>query len=668
MPPLKTIALHIGPHKTGTSYVQSQIGHHQRGLEAAGWAVLGGPTAGVDLPPNASFFLRCLLNHEDPGFAMPPVLQGLDAPELLRTFLAAHNAPHLLISAEDMSMMTRAHWQAFRQHLLPFMDEHTVIRVLMFVRHPTDWAASFRNQVTKNRHSIWPLSSFANFLDGGLGAAERVVDVWGESVKVEVHRFEDAKKEGIWPFFLQRLGLNPQDFPDAKAGRENASLPAESRLIFEHFNAGLVWPDQNRIFLLEGGVKDGCTGEEAREIWGEFGERLNDWLAARGLPVYAEMPRRLDWASPDLWSEVYVNAWKQCWPNLTPESQNGFLNAFAQLQSKSAAWHPRAQKRFKALQAWLAAGGVPVTRASKWRTAGRLFAAVLEDAWTGRRKWPATRRALPKHVQQRQPAPAPRKQPVLKPPKNWMVPPRETWRSDPFAADRFPHLRLLSFHMPKTAGTAFARSLEASALGEGVCFLSNLVFGGLEQAVQAFPEEDRTLAFANAIAAGLPADATVIHGHVLFHELLLPTLPFDRPEVLKVIWLRAPEHHVYSRYAFIQQVLMRNAPENWRQPEFAEGVFRDILDGCNQPHFRNGQSRSLSGMKLESFDFVGITEFFEQDLAQISALLQVDLHPLKANASQKPRPLKPHEIEAIRAYHDQDVALYERALALRENR
>ena len=112
-------------------------------------------------------------------------------------------------------------------------------------------------------------------------------------------------------------------------------------------------------------------------------------------------------------------------------------------------------------------------------------------------------------------------------------------------------------------------------------------------------------------------------------------------------------------------VLLQKGPSEWKSPATADSVFRDALDACMQPQTRNLQSKLFLRIPLEKFDFIGITECFDEDLAQISARLSLNLQPLRANASEKPRALTPEEITALRAYHSEDVALYNRALAMR---
>ena len=301
------------------------------------------------------------------------------------------------------------------------------------------------------------------------------------------------------------------------------------------------------------------------------------------------------------------------------------------------------------------------SKIQKWRTALRILRAVMSDAASGRKNWPAVRKAMPE-LKERMP------KDELAIQENWPIPPREEWHHDPFSAGRFPQLRVLSFHNPKTAGTAFVRCLQASSIGDGVHFISGVNFVNLHRAVRTLPVEDQSMAFANAIAAGIPADAKVIQGHVLFNSQLAKHLPWDRPEVFKVTWLRRPEDQVYSRVAFFRKVLLRNAPEVWKYPKIVDAIFREVFDGCMQPVFRNKQASLFKEISIDKFDFVGITEFFEDDLAQIGSLLSLTLKPLCANASEKSRPLTPDEVAAIREYHAEDVAIYERALAIRLNR
>lgn len=445
------------------------------------------------------------------------------------------------------------------------------------------------------------------------------------------------------------------------------------------------------------GTRDGLTAEEAIAVWNQNAVPLNNWLSSLGMPKYAFDPPLVNLNAKDLWPEACIAGWQRLHEEASPDERAFFAEAFAKLGSSELmrSLHPEARKRFERLKA-LFRGQTPTqalepnqrkSRQRKWCSAAGLMRSVVEDAVRGHRRWLATREQLDRLVadwdrqrpagQQFAAAPplaaAPPKERAKPQPKkqfqekDFSIPARENWHADPFSAEHFPALKVLSFHIPKTGGSAFLKCMEASSL-EPVCSLSQLGFAEVFEALRALPKADRGLAFANAIASGLPREAMAIQGHILFNTLLQPIL-MNRTDVMKVTWVREPMAKLHSRYAFIRQVLLSQAPAGWDRPEFADTIFLDVMASCTHPNVKNPQSKFLRGFSLEDFDFVGVTEFFEEDLGQIdSALGHPGLQPVVANTSKKPRPLTPEEIAAIRDFHAEDVALYERALALRAQR
>lgn len=437
------------------------------------------------LPPNGSYLIWKLLSKSKTLPDVPHDFQAANDPELFKRWLETCNSPHLLISAEDLSAITLADWQALRAYFQPFMDAETVVRVLIFARHPVDLASSMRNQIEKKGPSNRGIRAFTNALSRYEKLPELLSAAWGDPLSIEWHSYEEAKSAGLWPYFVRLMGLNPQDFPMTEHLEANVSVPFESRRIFHHFAEDEHRDLLSKIRKIESGTEDGLTEEEAQEVWSIAGERMNNLLVNVGLPSYEPVAGRFNLTSPDLWPSEYLAEWKRIWSELTPEQRASVVAAFEGLRKEeSGAWHPKARSRFESLRLWML--DAPPKR-DKWRTAWRIVMAVAKDAALGRRNWPATRMALPAtspKVHKRGGAPK-----VVNP-ENWPIPPRKNWKREPFSAEHFPQLRILSFHNPKTAGTAFARCLQASSLGDGVCFLSGVNFESLLTEVLKLPREE----------------------------------------------------------------------------------------------------------------------------------------------------------------------------------
>lgn len=690
----KTIVFHVGPPKTGSTFLQEQLFEATEPLAEAGWAV---PSRFLKeehgfATRDHSLLLRCIVKRQNRGKWISAENMRV-IPQLFRAWLSECTCPGLILSLEGMAGFSAEEWRQLKDFLSDFVDDRTLLRFIYFVRDPLRQYLSNRNQWMKNGRQMGLPEIKA--LPLHFNPFQAMQTVWGKSASFEPKIYESAKEQGLWRSFLKWMDLSPEAI-GVRAGhtRRNASVSLESRLILSQCDPQS--PEQKewmrRIRRLPG-TEDGLSMEEAEEVWSKRGETINKWLKDHGFPVYVFDPPILFMSSSSLWPESCVQAWSQEIEEWAGDDLAMLRSAFQSVarDKQLTQWHPAALQRFACLFESVCGEGLVaslrrqmrLSRKDKWRFAARLVRSVASDAWSGRRQWPlATRQlnaaqsawdeisSLEEALKQRTDETEMRKgDPRSREfgEGDWPIPPRTEWDSDPFRAERFPNLELLVFHIAKTGGSSFRKSLQASSFGP-FCFLSYLSFHQLLEAIQELPQEDRPLAFANAIAARIPKDTKGIQGHILFNPLLLPFL-LKRPEVLKITWVRAPESLAYSKYAFIRQELMKRAPTGWRYPAFEASIFRDVVDGCNQPWVKNSLAKPLQGMPLESFDFVGITEFYSEDLAQIDALLNhPGLKPYRANPSKKPRPLTPEDIAAIRAYHKEDIVLYERALALRARR
>jgi len=221
--------------------------------------------------------------------------------------------------------------------------------------------------------------------------------------------------------------------------------------------------------------------------------------------------------------------------------------------------------------------------------------------------------------------------------------------------------------MPKTAGLSLRSSLEEH-FGEG--FRPD--YGDYPLAKP--PEQRRTLArqWAESARGADYAGVGCIHGHFLALKYLslAQTVPCTF-----VTWLREPVARLVSHYHYWQRaydpaagttsVLHRRViEERWTLERF-----------CLAPELRNVYSEFLWGFPLERLGFIGITEFFAEDLRYFSHEIlgnkmsartlnrRVDADSAAVAAAMDG--LRRAEIEA---YHAADMALYRHALALRRLR
>jgi len=209
------------------------------------------------------------------------------------------------------------------------------------------------------------------------------------------------------------------------------------------------------------------------------------------------------------------------------------------------------------------------------------------------------------------------------------------------------NVEIISIHVPKTAGSAFTRVLLRVYGPEGV-FLD-------------YPyEKDYQRQF---MKEG-DAKVKVIHGH-------FPGAKYKNkfPDAKRIIWLREPVNFLISYYCF--------------NKVFRRTVFYDLLQKKNLsflefaeiPENQNLMSVYLRDMKLEDFYFVGIQDFFEQDLKRLKNLLswpEVKISKENNNLYADYKTIKEEVlsdkslVDKVASLNSKDVELYREALKMRE--
>lgn len=226
---------------------------------------------------------------------------------------------------------------------------------------------------------------------------------------------------------------------------------------------------------------------------------------------------------------------------------------------------------------------------------------------------------------------------------------------------------LVSVHMPKTAGLSFRASLEEH-------FGDRFRHDYQDYPLARQPAERRAQArrWGEAAQPSDFAGVDCVHGHFLPLKYLglARTLPCRF-----VTWLREPVARLVSHYGYWQQAYdpasdltstlhRRVIEEGWSLERF-----------CLAPELRNVYSEFLWGFPPERLSFIGITEFFAEDLRYFSQEIlgnKLQPHTLNRRAggdgAETEADLGVADRGAVENYHRDDMALYRRALELRQRR
>jgi hypothetical protein len=225
----------------------------------------------------------------------------------------------------------------------------------------------------------------------------------------------------------------------------------------------------------------------------------------------------------------------------------------------------------------------------------------------------------------------------------------------------------VSIHIPKTAGTSFLNALKTGFEPHELQQDYNH-----EDEIQALADrgvsaDKQHLVFLkrNIIESSVeyfrsirPIDSEIkcIHGHFPAGKYL-PVI-FERKAIF-LTWLREPFDRMLSNYFFwksfdaqdvVNEFTRQMIQEDWSLEKF-----------CFHPALRNYQSRWFYGFPLKFLSFIGLTEFFEEDLRYLQDhVMRIDLPPHHANKTVTDE--HPRKYESMRhdfeKYHAGDVHLY----------
>jgi len=225
------------------------------------------------------------------------------------------------------------------------------------------------------------------------------------------------------------------------------------------------------------------------------------------------------------------------------------------------------------------------------------------------------------------------------------------------------HPTLVSVHFPKTAGTSFGLALR-QCYGDGL----------QEDYAMLALNTPRVRREWDAIRSGLATrfeggPPAAIHGHFL--PLKYRIALRNRP-TRYVTWLRHPVERLLSHYYFWQRTCAAATPAQPLRYRVAREQW-SLERFCLAPQLRNLYSQYLWGFPPSRFDFIGITERYESDLASFArrflpGTATAERARVNTERGDAPYPLDPELRTRIERHHADDMRLYRWALAHRDRR
>ncbi|NEP44078.1 MAG: sulfotransferase family protein, partial [Okeania sp. SIO2H7] len=213
-------------------------------------------------------------------------------------------------------------------------------------------------------------------------------------------------------------------------------------------------------------------------------------------------------------------------------------------------------------------------------------------------------------------------------------------------------IEIISVHVPKTGGTTFKKVLKQVYQDEEIFF--------------DYPHKGP---IRNKLLTSDRSLTRVIHGHFPGNKY-----DYKYPHARKIIWLRNPINRLISHYFFWKSWQVLTFP----QETIEEDELARVVEFAERPEVRNILAANfLQNQSLTDFYFVGIQEFFREDLVQLEQCLKWPNFELE-DKNKNPYPeyqlllkklLESSEIiSKIGELNREDREIYREALSLREER
>lgn len=216
------------------------------------------------------------------------------------------------------------------------------------------------------------------------------------------------------------------------------------------------------------------------------------------------------------------------------------------------------------------------------------------------------------------------------------------------------NLELISLHIPKTAGTSFRNILKDVYGNKSVVRFDVSHKGEITMDEKSFTKNS------------IPGKIKVIHGHFYYKDLKnIMELPHNMPVIT---WIRNPVDRVISNYFYLESVLIEVLNEEKRALNIRSKMQKTLLEYAQAEMNRNRISKFLAGIDLTKLFFIGIQEYFSEDLDLLSGKMGWDKNftQYRHNETIHSNPAISLEIrEEIENLNWEDMELYSEAIRIR---
>lgn len=228
----------------------------------------------------------------------------------------------------------------------------------------------------------------------------------------------------------------------------------------------------------------------------------------------------------------------------------------------------------------------------------------------------------------------------------------------------------VSVHIPKTAGTSFAKALGQAFKADELVLDYQHVRDHAVVAAQGVSavETHRAWLSPNWLdllrryrqdLKALPKTCQLVHGHFparKYHPLLTWRTPFY------ITWVRDPFARAVSNYFYWQTFDPETVPDPLVRTVLSDRWSLETF--LFHPAVRDYQSLFLRGLPWDKIDFIGVVERFDEDLRRLSELMGRPLELFVENTGPNSDAVETYEYLRARfmAAHKKDAALYRYAV------
>lgn len=248
---IKTVFLHIGVHKTGSTSIQESLGKLRDILISHGY-----------LYPSFEIDGTMINNHSIPFFSIftkspelyhPNVSRGYDSMDKIQILheqykiqliqqLENFKGENLIISGEDISVLDPDSIRDLKEYLFQVTNTEVAIKITLFCRNPITYARSHIQEIVKGGQVLEvEMKNYFSFVKTHYRKRIGNFLTAFPQDSISVIKYEDAisHQYGLLGAFLNAIGTDQRLAKDFNRKRLNKSLSYESLLIINAINKNI---------------------------------------------------------------------------------------------------------------------------------------------------------------------------------------------------------------------------------------------------------------------------------------------------------------------------------------------------------------------------------------------------------------------------------------------